>query len=116
MSGQENPQKKISEMSANEIKFLYDSIMEILELSREKEAFAYENDFHTPIPERFTVHGDYLIAGLSEQFFCEGYREYQKKMQVLQSDMCARTEDFGLIAYDKKGARKQRYRNHKRQL
>ena len=69
----------------------------------------YGNNFHAAIPERFAVHGDYLIGGLTEQSFCGGYHAYQSKMQALQSDMCARPDDFGLIAYDKKGAQKPAY-------
>jgi formamidopyrimidine-DNA glycosylase len=39
-----HPQKKISDMSVEEIKLLYSTITEILNLSREKGAFAYESD------------------------------------------------------------------------
>lgn len=40
-----HPQKKISDMDEAEIKQLYVSITGILNLSREKGAFAYESDF-----------------------------------------------------------------------
>jgi len=69
----------------------------------------YGKNFYAAIPEKFPVHGDYLSAGLTEQFFCDGYRAYQKKMQALQSDMCERLEEYGLIAYDKKGNQKPAY-------
>ena len=60
-----HPQKKISAMSGDEIKLLHDSIMEVLNLSREKGSFAYENDF-------FGQKGGY-----SEVDFLVGYRENQ---------------------------------------
>ena len=69
----------------------------------------YGNNFRAALPEKFDVHPDYLKDGLNEQSFCEGYHAYQTKMQVLQSDMCARPEDYGLIAYDKKGNQKPAY-------
>jgi hypothetical protein len=69
----------------------------------------YGKNFYADIPEKFTVHSDYLTDELTEQFFCDGYRAYQKKMQALQSDMCERPEDYGLIAFDKKGAQKPAY-------
>ena len=69
----------------------------------------YGKNFHADIPETFAVHGDYLIDGLTERTFCEGYRAYQKTMQALQSDMYERPGDYGLIAYDKKGNQKPAY-------
>ena len=60
-----HPQKKISDMSGGEIKALYDSITETLNLSRAKGAFAYENDF-------FGQKG-----GFTSDFFLVGYRENQ---------------------------------------
>jgi len=60
-----HPQKKISDMSAAEISTLYDSINEVLGLSREKGAFAYESDF-------FGQKG-----GFTTDCFLVGYRENQ---------------------------------------
>jgi formamidopyrimidine-DNA glycosylase len=40
-----HPQKKISDMSGEDIRALYHAIKEILNLSREKGTFAYESDF-----------------------------------------------------------------------
>ena len=40
-----HPQRKISDMSEAEVRRLYDSIVEVLGLAREKGAFAYESDF-----------------------------------------------------------------------
>jgi formamidopyrimidine-DNA glycosylase len=52
-------------MSGDEIKLLYDSIVERLNLSREKGAFAYENDF-------FGQKG-----GFTTDYFLVGYKENQ---------------------------------------
>jgi len=41
-----HPQKKISDMSEEEIKRAYDSIQAVLNLSREKGSFSYESDFY----------------------------------------------------------------------
>lgn len=60
-----HPQKKISDMSGDEIKLLYDSINEVLNLSREKGAFAYESDF-------FGQKGGYTT-----DYFLVGYKENQ---------------------------------------
>ena len=60
-----HPKKKISEINENEIKLLYDSMMKVLNLSREKGSFAYENDF-------FGQKGEF-----TEQYFLVGYRENQ---------------------------------------
>ena len=60
-----HPQKKISDMSEDEIKCLYHSIQDILNLSREKGAFAYESDF-------FGEKG-----GFSTDYFLVGYKENQ---------------------------------------
>ena len=60
-----HPQKKISDMSLNDIKLLYDSINEVLNLSREKGTFAYESDF-------FGQKGGY-----STEDFLVGYKENQ---------------------------------------
>jgi len=40
-----HPQKKMSDMSGDEIGLLYQSIMDVLNISREKGSFAYESDF-----------------------------------------------------------------------
>jgi formamidopyrimidine-DNA glycosylase len=58
-----HPQKKISDLSQDEIKLLYDSIMELMNLSRAKGTFAYENDF-------FGQKG-----GFGTEYFLVGYRE-----------------------------------------
>ncbi|MCL2776276.1 MAG: hypothetical protein FWD71_23485 [Oscillospiraceae bacterium] len=60
-----HPHKKISEIDEDEIKHLYKSIMEVLALSREKGAFAYENDF-------FGRKGGYTM-----DYFLVGYKENQ---------------------------------------
>ena len=58
-----HPQKKISDLSEDEIKLLYHSIMELMNLSREKGTFAYESDF-------FGQKGGY-----GPEYFLVGYRE-----------------------------------------
>lgn len=60
-----HPKKKISDMSGEEIKLLYSAIIEILNLSREKGAFAYESDF-------FGQKG-----GFTTDCFLVGYKENQ---------------------------------------
>ena len=60
-----HPQKKISDMDGDEIGLLYDSITGFLNLSREKGAFAYENDF-------FGQKG-----GFTMDYFLVGYKENQ---------------------------------------
>lgn len=60
-----HPQKKISDMDEAEIKQLYESITDILNLSREKGAFAYESDF-------FGQKG-----GFTMDYFLVGYKENQ---------------------------------------
>ena len=60
-----HPQRKISDMSGAEISLLYDSINEVLNLSREKGAFSYESDF-------FGQKGDYTT-----DYFLVGYKENQ---------------------------------------
>lgn len=60
-----HPKKKISDMSGEEIKLLYSAIIEILNLSREKGAFAYESDF-------FGQKG-----GFTTDYFLVGYKENQ---------------------------------------
>ena len=60
-----HPQKKISIMSEDEILLLYNSIIELMSFSREKGAFAYENDF-------FGQKG-----GFTTDFFLVGYKENQ---------------------------------------
>jgi len=60
-----HPQKKISDMNVDEIKLLYGSIIDVLNLSREKGTFAYESDF-------FGQKG-----GFSTEDFLVGYKENQ---------------------------------------
>lgn len=60
-----HPQKKISDMSGEEIKLLYSTIIELMNLSREKGAFAYESDF-------FGQKG-----GFTMDYFLVGYKENQ---------------------------------------
>lgn len=60
-----HPQKKISDMSREEIKLLYNSIAEVLNLSREKGTFAFESDF-------FGQKG-----GFTMDYFLVGYKENQ---------------------------------------
>jgi formamidopyrimidine-DNA glycosylase len=60
-----HPQKKISDLSGEEIKLLYNSIMELMNLSREKGTFAYESDF-------FGQKG-----GFGTEYFLVGYKENQ---------------------------------------
>lgn len=60
-----HPQKKISDMSGEEVKLLYSSITEVLNLSRKRGAFAYESDF-------FGQKG-----GFTMDYFLVGYKENQ---------------------------------------
>jgi formamidopyrimidine-DNA glycosylase len=60
-----HPQRKISDMSGDEIRLLYDSIVDLLNLSREKGAFSYESDF-------FGQKG-----GFTMDYFLVGYKENQ---------------------------------------
>ena len=60
-----HPQKKISDLSKDEIKLLYHSIMELMNLSREKGTFAYESDF-------FGQKG-----GFGTDDFLVGYKEHK---------------------------------------
>jgi len=60
-----HPQKKISEISSDEIKLLYENIIELMNLSREKGTFAYESDF-------FGQKG-----GFTMDDFLVGYKENQ---------------------------------------
>ena len=60
-----HPQKKISDMSGEEAERLYGSIIEVLALSRERGAFAYESDF-------FGQKG-----GFTMDCFLVGYKEGQ---------------------------------------
>lgn len=60
-----HPQKKIPDMNIEDIKRLYDSIFAVLNLSREKGSFSYENDF-------FGQKGGYSIDD-----FIIGYKENQ---------------------------------------
>lgn len=60
-----HPQKKISDMSSEEITLLYRAITEVLNLSREKDSFAYESDF-------FGQKGSFGM-----EHFLVGYKENQ---------------------------------------
>jgi len=60
-----HPQHKISDMNDNDINRLYNSIIEVLNYSRDKNAFAYEKDF-------FGQGG-----GFTEADFIIGYKENQ---------------------------------------
>ncbi len=60
-----HPRKKISDMNGDEIRLLYNSITDILNLSREKGTFAYESDF-------FGQKGGYTM-----DYFLVGYKEKQ---------------------------------------
>lgn len=60
-----HPQRKISDMSEEEINLLYKSITEVLNLSREKGSFAHEGDF-------FGQKGGYTM-----DYFLVGYKENQ---------------------------------------
>ncbi|NLX77148.1 MAG: Fpg/Nei family DNA glycosylase [Clostridiaceae bacterium] len=60
-----HPKKKISDMNGDEIRLLYNSIKDILNLSREKGSFAYESDF-------FGQKGGYTM-----DYFLVGYKENQ---------------------------------------
>lgn len=60
-----HPQKKISDMSEDDITLLYNSITDVLKLSREKGAFAFESDF-------FGQKGEYNM-----DYFLVGYKENQ---------------------------------------
>ena len=60
-----HPLKKISDMSVKEIELLYHSIIDILNLSREKGTFFYESDF-------FGQKGGYTM-----DYFLVGYKENQ---------------------------------------
>ncbi|NLO82320.1 MAG: hypothetical protein GX094_04565 [Clostridiales bacterium] len=60
-----HPQKKISDINEDEIKLLYNSILDVLNLSREKGGFFYESDF-------FGQKGGYTM-----DYFLVGYKENQ---------------------------------------
>ena len=60
-----HPQKKISDMNNDDINRLYHSILEVLNLSRDKGTFSYESDF-------FGQKG-----GFSTEDFLVGYKEDQ---------------------------------------
>ena len=62
-----HPQKKISEMNGDDIPLLYNSIMEILNLSREHGAFSYESDF---FGEKGGFTTDYFLVGYKENEPC----------------------------------------------
>jgi len=58
-----HPQRKISDMTKDDITRLYNSIQEVLGFSRDKGAFKYEKDFYGK------------EGGYTEEHFCVGYRE-----------------------------------------
>lgn len=60
-----HPQKKISDMSEEDVELLYTSIMDVLNLSRKKGTFFYESDF-------FGQKGGYTMDD-----FLVGYKENQ---------------------------------------
>lgn len=62
-----HPQKKISMMNEEDIKLLYSSIKDILNLSREKGAFAYESDF---FGQKGGYTTDYFLVGYKEKQPC----------------------------------------------
>ena len=62
-----HPQRKISDMNSDNIRLLYDSIMESMNLAREKGAFAYENDF---FGQKGGYTGDYFLVGYKENQPC----------------------------------------------
>ena len=62
-----HPQKKISDISEDNIKLLYNSILELLNYSREKGAFAYESDF---FGEKGTFTTDDFLVGYKENQPC----------------------------------------------
>ena len=69
----------------------------------------YADLFRTPVPADFHVHADYLIDGMDESCFCAAYEQYRQRMLALQLDMAENPHEYGLIAYDKKGAEKPAY-------
>ena len=62
-----HPKMKISDMNDDEIKLLYTSITDVLNLSLEKGTFAYESDF-------FGKKGGYTM-----DYFLVGYKENQPR-------------------------------------
>jgi len=62
-----HPQRKISDMDEGDIKLLFRSMMEILNLSRENGSFAYESDFFGQ-KGGFTM--DYFLVGYKENKPC----------------------------------------------
>jgi len=61
----QHPQKKISDLTDSDINGIYDSILSVLNLSREKGSFSYESDF-------FGQKGGYSVDD-----FLIGYKENQ---------------------------------------
>ena len=82
----------------------YKSIGEMVESIK-----SYASLFNTPVPGDFHVHADYLIDGMDELSFCAAYEQYRQRMLSLQLDMAEKPHEYGLIAYDKKGAEKPAY-------
>ncbi|MCL2703588.1 MAG: hypothetical protein FWE91_08295 [Defluviitaleaceae bacterium] len=62
-----HPQKKISDMSGDEIKLLYGSITELLNFSRDLGSFSYENDF---FGEKGGFTTDHFLVGYKENQPC----------------------------------------------
>ena len=62
-----HPQRKISDMSSDDIIRLYDSILAVLNLSRSKGSFSYENDFHG---QKGGFSMDDLLIGYKENQPC----------------------------------------------
>jgi len=62
-----HPQKKISELSDDNIKSVYSAVLEVLELSRSKGSFSYEKDFFGQ-EGGFTI--DDFIVGYNEDKPC----------------------------------------------
>ena len=51
----------------------------------------------------FPVHQDYLIDGMAEKEFNQGYEEYRKLLLALQNDICDKPAEYGLVKTDKNG-------------
>ena len=62
-----HPQRKISDLNEGEIQHLYDSIFELMNLSKQKGAFEHENDFHG---QKGGYTMDYFLVGYKENQPC----------------------------------------------
>jgi len=58
------------------------------------------------IPDVFEVHHDYLIDGMTDENFIDGYKAYHNLIKRLNKDMINTPEAFGLLSVDKKGVAK----------